>query len=588
MIPLAFLISLSLLDPWFAIIIVVLIGVLITLWFRLQARESKAIEQREQAVAALDITQEKLRSQVRNTMRYQDKLVALTNISALLGQSLELEAISHAGIDMIMEFMEVEAVMIFTLDKGKKRLMLVAHEGISQESTEDIKRIDFGEDLSGWIAKTGEPRLIKDVPPDFRVANKIMKRENLKAGIIVPMKSRGKVMGTVCLATHKDKEFSIEEIELFTTIANEVGVAIENANLYRKQVAMTEQLSQSERYYRELFKSAQDAIWIQNLLGFITDANEAGEIMTGYSREELSGADVRKFLAPESLKVAKEVRRCLLSGERLDQPYDQRVIRKDGSEAYLKLSTSLITVEGKPISFQHIGRDVSQERRMQENLRFYIQQITKAQEKERLRIAQELHDSTAQSLITLLHQLDGLLHDKAGLPMSEARNLWGIHEGIKDILQEVRYLSRDLRPSILDDVGLLPALQWMTRELRAECEIETDLQVHGIEQRFSPEAEVLLFRIVQEALRNAARHAQASMVKVNIEFSDAKITTTVEDNGKGFELPENIGDLSRTGKLGLVGMQERAQLLGGSLRLQSELGKGTTIIVEAPIMTPGH
>jgi PAS domain S-box-containing protein len=99
-------------------------------------------------------------------------------------------------------------------------------------------------------------------------------------------------------------------------------------------------LHQSEKYYRELFKSAQDAIWVQGLSGFITEVNEAGERMTGYSRDELLGVDVRKFLAPESLGVAKEVRRHLLSGGRLDQPYDQRVTRKDGSEVYLKLSPS--------------------------------------------------------------------------------------------------------------------------------------------------------------------------------------------------------------------------------------------------------
>lgn len=221
--------------------------------------------------------------------------------------------------------------------------------------------------------------------------------------------------------------------------------------------------------------------------------------------------------------------------------------------------------------------------RGEEYLRFYAQQVTKAQEEERLRIARDLHDSTAQSLIALLHQLENLLYNKAKLPVGEARELWVLHERIKDILQEVRQLGRDLRPSILDDVGLLAALRWAVREFKMEHSVAANLRVHGDERRFSQEVELMLFRIVQEALSNIGRHSQASKAEVLIRFEEGKTAVIIKDDGIGFQPPDKIGDLSRSGKLGLVGMQERVLLLGGSLEVKSEPGKGTTVIVEAPI-----
>jgi len=176
-----------------------------------------------------------------------------------------------------------------------------------------------------------------------------------------------------------------------------------------------------------------------------------------------------------------------------------------------------------------------------------------------------------------------LLGDKAELPVREAKSLWAFYEQIKDILREVRRFSRDLRPSILDDLGLLPALEWVTGELRKEHGIETSLKVVGSGRRFSLEVELLLFRIVQEALRNVAKHAQASKAEVKFEFDKQKIRITISDDGIGFQPPESLGELLHAGKLGLAGIQERVQLLGGSLKLKSKRGKGTTVVASVPI-----
>jgi signal transduction histidine kinase len=136
---------------------------------------------------------------------------------------------------------------------------------------------------------------------------------------------------------------------------------------------------------------------------------------------------------------------------------------------------------------------------------------------------------------------------------------------------------------MIDDLGLLPAVKWLTDEQKNLSDMTVDLKVIGNERRFKPEAELLLFRIVQEALANVRRHADASKVEVVLEFTENKTVVTITDNGKGFQLPKAEGDLPRLGKLGLLGMEERARLLNGRLKVQSELGTGTTINIEAPI-----
>ena len=219
--------------------------------------------------------------------------------------------------------------------------------------------------------------------------------------------------------------------------------------------------------------------------------------------------------------------------------------------------------------------------RLYENMRFYVRQITRAQEDERKRIARELHDETAQALIDLSRRLDDLATSGEQLSESTIERLEELHELIDGIWRGIRRFSRDLRPSVLDYLGLLPALEGLMADVK-EDGIETELRVCGDRRRLPPEAELALFRIVQEALSNVRRHSQASQVVTTVEFDRGRTRITVEDNGQGFEVPERTGDLVVTGKLGLAGMHERAQLLGGTLTVRSELGKGTSVVVDVP------
>jgi PAS domain S-box-containing protein len=344
------------------------------------------------------------------------------------------------------------------------------------------------------------------------------------------------------------------------------------------EVAQTE-LQSSEQRYRSLFEDAHDAIWFQDMDGAIIACNAANARLTGYDKEELIGKNVREFLSPEALETARQVRQRLLE-ESAGEIYDQRIRRKDGSEAFVRLSSSLIRSNGQPIGFQHIARDVTEEKRLQENQRHYLEQVTRAQEQERKRISRELHDDTIQSLVVLSRQLDNLATAHAEIPPEFKKRLEDLWQQCNGIMQGVRRLSQDLRPAALDRLGLLPALQMLATDTARFSEIPIRVNVSGTERRLAEEVELVLFRIVQEALRNVWRHSRATAADVTVEFSDSKVRICITDNGEGFDLPPNVTDFAKEGKLGLAGMEERARLVGATLTAESHRGDGTKIVIE--------
>jgi signal transduction histidine kinase len=221
--------------------------------------------------------------------------------------------------------------------------------------------------------------------------------------------------------------------------------------------------------------------------------------------------------------------------------------------------------------------NIAKEKKIQDNLRLYVQKVSQAQEAERKRVARELHDETAQALVVVLRHLDDLASVNSNLKAKDIR------DEVKKILEGVRHFSQELRPSVLDDLGLIPALQWLASDLSKNFGITVETEIKGSQRQLPPEPELMLFRIAQEALTNVRKHSQATKAVVRIDFSDHEIKLTVQDNGKGFKIPSGVGDLTRLGKLGLAGMEERAQLLGGRLTIQSQPGKGTALTVEVPL-----
>jgi two-component system sensor histidine kinase UhpB len=208
-------------------------------------------------------------------------------------------------------------------------------------------------------------------------------------------------------------------------------------------------------------------------------------------------------------------------------------------------------------------------------------QILHAQEQERKRIARELHDETSQVLTSLLISL-ALLEESVTEPAERTR-IAETRALAHSTLRAVRNLSIDLRPSALDDLGLLPALRWYIKEYQQKCGIDVELTTSGFKERLSPEMETAIYRIVQESLTNTAKHAHATKVWVNLTEDGQQMRGQVRDNGQGFDAQAVLRTPWQDRGLGLAGMTERASLLKGTVHITSQPGQGTVIDIAVPL-----
>jgi len=208
--------------------------------------------------------------------------------------------------------------------------------------------------------------------------------------------------------------------------------------------------------------------------------------------------------------------------------------------------------------------------------------VMSAQEEERKRIARELHDETGQALTSLVLGLRAL-HNTTSLEEAHQRTDDLLAQA-RQALDGVHRLAVELRPSTLDDLGLVPALRQCTSDFSRNLRVPISFESRGFRGRLQPHVEIALYRIVQEALTNIAKHAQATQISVTLEHNGESVRAMVTDNGRGFDLKAILdsGDLDRG--LGLFGMQERAALLGGSFTIDTAPGRGTSICVEVPLV----
>lgn len=258
-----------------------------------------------------------------------------------------------------------------------------------------------------------------------------------------------------------------------------------------------------------------------------------------------------------------ESRASMLAWNKFD-PIEEPV---GGIEEIRQLQKSLI----------HMAHKV---RSAQTSLHGYIRAITTAQEDERKRLARELHDDTIQAMIALKQQVQ---LTQLSQPKPIGDSLEGIVLLIEQAIENLRRLTRALRPIYLEDLGLVPALEMLARETSMASGIPIQFKRWGEEMRLEPSTELALYRMAQEALSNVTRHSQATQSTVSIYFNANHVTVQVDDNGIGFDVPKNPADFAPGGHFGLLGLYERADLIGAALEINSIKGKGTQVKVILPI-----
>lgn len=341
-----------------------------------------------------------------------------------------------------------------------------------------------------------------------------------------------------------------------------------------------EALRESEERYRELFENAKDAIYVHDLTGRYTSVNRAAERLSGFTREEILGKHFSNFVAPRDLKYAR-TNLCRKLDEENETIYEVDMVTRDGRRIPVEVSSRLIYEKGVAVGVQGTARDITERKRSQEALRMYSQRLMEVQEVERENIARELQEEIGQALTAVRSNLQSIQRSgqtaEGVPPLDESVRI------VEEALRRVRELSTELRPSLLDELGLSVALRQYVDRYAQRTGITAEV-LNGFkdDSRLPRELETACFRITQEALNNVARHAHAVNVSVQLERFRERMLLTILDDGVGFDVASLRKNASGASALGLRGMEERAVAVGGYVEIDSALGRGTRVRATFP------
>jgi signal transduction histidine kinase len=401
-----------------------------------------------------DVTE--IRRAHQQTVEATKNLLALSAIASTVSQSLDLDTVLNLALDKVLMLMKANTGGILLLDKETQTLSYRVYRGLSESFVKGVAGLELGEGIAGKVAELGEPIYVTDISQDPRLTRPVVVTEGLRALASVPLRSKNKVLGVMNIASHAPRQFSHQDIHLLSSVADQVSVAIENAQLYLEVQRM---------------------------------------------------ADMR--------------------GQLLDR-------------------------------------------------------IISSQEEERKRIARELHDETSQVLSSLSVNLQALADALPRYPEQVKTRLGELQSMAANMLDGLHRIMYELRPSLLDDFGLAVAVKSLAENRLEPAGVKVHLASYGMKKRLPLELETALFRIVQEAISNIVRHAEADSATITLRSKEDSIVVRIADNGKGFDFNQVFRSSKRRGT-GLLGMKERAELLGGHLTVDSQPAGGTRITAEIPV-----
>ena len=353
----------------------------------------------------------------------------------------------------------------------------------------------------------------------------------------------------------------------------------------RKQVEAA--LRENERRYRTLFSHAMDGILLLDSGGNIVDVNGSFARMHGYSIEELLRMNLGELDTPETLARAPERIKRVMAGETIG--FEVEHFHRDGHLLPLDVAASAIELGGASYVLA-FHRDITERRRAEQELRRSQKELrglskaaNEALEAERRRTARELHDELGQSLTALKMDLESL---RAALPPGQpelGERALAMHALLDGTIAATRRIAADLRPLMLDDLGLAAALDWLTHNFSKHTGIATDLVIDDAVAQVPEPIASALYRITQESLTNVAKYAHATTAEIRLEADGDTVELTVRDNGRGID----AADHGKRGAYGLLGIRERVSLLGGEVAITGAPGQGSEVRARIPLAAAG-
>jgi signal transduction histidine kinase len=540
--------------------------------------------------------------------RVTDRLRTLLDTGIAVTSELSLDGVLERIVHAAAALTGAQYAALGVIDRSGTGLDRFVTTGLDEETIRLIGEEPHGRGILGVLIREAKPLRLHDLTGDPRAAGFPPGHPPMHRFLGVPILLRGVAYGNLYLTEKADgSDFTEEDEEVVTLLAGQAAVAVENARLYESATAWSRQLESLNeignalvgeldlpRLLQLVASRLRELIGARNVaIALPADGMLRFEAVDGEGTESMAGV----LLPRDGSKAGRVLARG--RSERIDSLIDDPEVDHDTTRHFgsrTGLYVPLLARDeaiGVIVAHDKIGTDprfgdgdlrlaeqfasraaiaVDLSRRVASDA---LRRVVRGEELERKRLARELHDETGQALTSILLGLKAVEEAKSG---DELRVAVGeLRELVVATLQDVRRLAVELRPKALDDFGLVPALERLVETFREGTRTKVQLEAHLGRERLPADVETTIYRIVQEALTNIAKHAEAENVSISLVRRGRSVTTVVEDDGKGFDPA-----LVRKDSLGVVGIRERVALLGGRVTVESS-SAGTTIAVEVPV-----
>jgi signal transduction histidine kinase len=539
-----------------------------------------------------------------------DRLRVLVDAGIALSSELSLDALLQQIVKTAAALTGARYAALGVIDSSGASLERFLTTGIDAETHAAIGDLPKGRGILGVLIRETAPLRLENLFDDPRSVGFPPNHPPMQSFLGVPILLRGVAYGNLYLTEKEGGAFTEEDEELTQLLAAQAAVAIENTRLYETSTRWLRHLESLNEIAQALAGELELDPLLALVAGRLRTLISARLVLialpeTGRDTLHIAAADgegsdayglVDMELALDSSKTGRVLQRG--RSERVDSVLDDPEIDQHAARR-MAVRTALyvpLVVQGRPIgvvvAHDKMGTSpafTDDDVRLAESLagraaiavdlsqrvsRDAVRRVVEAQELERARLARELHDETGQALTSILLGLKALEDrvdtDDGRAAAAELRQL------VVSTLQDVRRLAVELRPAALDDFGLVPALERLRDTFAEQSGITVEIQ-SNMKERLAGDIETMLYRIVQEGLTNALKHANASRVSIALREMDTSIVLTVHDDGVGFDVHS-----PRDGAIGLAGMRERVALLGGRFTVESSEGAGTMLKAEVP------
>jgi PAS domain S-box-containing protein len=498
------------------------------------------------------------------------------DLSLFLSSTDDLRAGAEHLLKLALRNEGIDCGAMYLVNPATRALELVAHEGLSARFAKRGSRFATAEAPS---KSKGKARAGSDIEAASPLAGivRALKQERLLALEAIPIHYSGQVVAVLTFGSHLHVDIPGRSCRTLDAIAAQAGGAV-------ARIRAEHSLRANRELLEKTLHSLRSAVLVVDVAtNIIQDCNPAATRIFGYTRQELVGQHTSRLHVDEILfeQFRAQVHAAFKTKGYLEG-FEFRLKRKNGEPFPTEHTVMPIRNEaGRLVNWVSNINDISERKKAEAELRRLPHRIIEAQEAERLRVAGELHDGVNQIIASAKMRLRKVRDLSPSLSPAAKEILIRCDKLLVQALEENRRIAHNLRPSVLDDLGLVAACQTLCRELQLRTNLTVKCSIADLGRRLPPAVELNLFRIVQEALNNLEKHARAKTVQLRLAAQDDSILLRIQDDGRGFDPAAAAGKAQRRG-IGLTNMRERAAALGGTCEVKSLPRQGTTLTVRVP------